>query len=221
MIFLTGCSFTYKDKEVESEPEFEELYESIDKEDSSDSPDFAAEEDSMFSSDSSDKPSTGASSTEGSSTEDSSAEGSSTESSGGLLSGPLDINLRDTDGNGKNYLFTYDGEDYSAVYTKENWKIYDSYKISNTEDITIICEALISVHPIHGSDMQSYRTAEDMAYEWLQHNIAYQFLADDSPWKEHTRDVDLDPKDQGKSFADMYEDRTGKEFNLKDFLKTP
>ena len=140
---------------------------------------------------------------------------------GGILNGTADINLRDTDGNGKNYLFTYDGEDFTAVYTTDNWKIYDSYKITNTEDITIICEALNNEHKVHGSDMESYRTAEDMAYEWLQHNIAYQFLSDDSPWKEHVRDVDLDPKDQGKSFDEIYEERTGKEFNIKDFLKSP
>ena len=137
---------------------------------------------------------------------------------GGILNETADINLRDTDGNGKNYLFTYDGEDFTAVYTTDNWKIYDSYKITNIEDITIICEALNSEHQVHGSDMESYRTAEDMAYEWLQHNIAYQFLSDDSPWKEHVRDVDLDPKDQGKSFDEIYEERTGKEFNMKDFL---
>lgn len=147
-----------------------------------------------------------------------SSNAASTEAKSGILSDPSDINLRDTDGNGKNYLFTYDGEDFSVVYTTDNWKIYDSYKINNTEDMTIICEALISVHQIHGSDMESYRTAEDMAYEWLQHNIAYQFLPDESPWKVHAQNVDLDPKDQGKSFSEIYEDRTGKEFNLKDFF---
>ncbi len=143
------------------------------------------------------------------------------DSKGGILSDISDINLRDTDGNGKKYLFTYNGKDYSAVYTKDNWRIYDSCEINNTEDITIICEALISVHQIHGSDMESYRTAEDMAYEWLQHNLAYMFLSDDNPWKVHAQNVDIDPKDQGKSFDEIYEDRTGKEFNLGDFFKTP
>jgi len=146
------------------------------------------------------------------------ADFSEKEQKSGILNEPLDINLRDTDGNGKNYLFTYDGEDFTAVYTTDNWKIYDSYKITNTEDITIICEALKSEHEVHGSDMESFRTAEDMAYEWLQHNIAYQFLSDDSPWKGHAKNVDLDPKDQGKSFDEIYEDRTGKEFKLEDFL---
>ena len=147
-----------------------------------------------------------------------SSDEATTEAKSGILSNPSDINLRDIDGNGKSYVFTYDGEDFSAVYTTDNWRIYDSYKINNTEDMTIICEALISVHQIHGSDMESYRTAEDMAYEWLQHNIAYQFLSDDSSWKIHAQNVDLDPKDQGKSFSEIYEDRTGKEFNLKDFF---
>ncbi|SFP73825.1 hypothetical protein SAMN04487928_10745 [Butyrivibrio proteoclasticus] len=144
-----------------------------------------------------------------------------TETKSGILSDPSDINLRDTYGNGKNYVFTYGNEEFSAVYTTDNWRIYDSYKINNTEDITIICEALIRVHQIHGSDMESYRTAEDMAYEWLQHNIAYQILSDDSSWKVHAQNVDLDPKDQGKSISEIYEDRTGKEFNIKEFLQSP
>ena len=207
MLLLNGCSLTQIiEDEGSAELSFEQLYSSLE-----------AEEDSSI--EDVDK--------ETALEEDSSADhldssvAASTEVGGGILSDPSDINLRDTDGNGKNYLFTYDGEDFSAVYTTDNWKIYDSYKINNTEDMTIICEALISVHQIHGSYMESYRTAEDMAYEWLQHNIAYQFLSDDSSWKVHAQNVDLDPKDQGKSFSEIYEDRTGKEFNLKDFLRSP
>ena len=204
MLLLNGCSLTQIiEDEGSADLSFEQLYSSLE-----------AEEDSSI--EDVDK--------ETALEEDSSADhldssvAASTEVGSGILSDPSDINLRDADGNDKNYLFTYDGEDFSVVYTTDNWKIYDSYKINSTEDMTIICEALISVHQIHGSDMESYRTAEDMAYEWLQHNIAYQFLPDESPWKVHAQNVDLDPKDQGKSFSEIYEDRTCKEFNLKDFF---
>ena len=74
----------------------------------------------------------------------------------------------------------------------------------------IICQALSEVHPIHGKDMVSYRTPEDMAYEWQQHNFAYYMLPEESPWKQSVQNVDLDPKDQGKSFSELYEDRTNK-----------
>lgn len=81
-----------------------------------------------------------------------------------------------------------------------------------------ICQALLDVHPVHGSDMQSIRTAEDMAYEWLQHNLAYELLPEDNPWRRNAKDVDLNPEDQNKTFREMYEDRTGKEFRLEDLL---
>ena len=42
-----------------------------------------------------------------------------------------------------------------------------------------------------------------MAYEWEQHNIAYQLLPEDSPYKENAKDVDLNPEDQGKSIIDF------------------
>ena len=57
-----------------------------------------------------------------------------------------------------------------------------------------------------------------MAYEWLQHDMAYEFLSDDNAFKEKARDVDLNPEDQNKDFEEIYEDRTGKEFDISDFL---
>ena len=77
-----------------------------------------------------------------------------------------------------------------------------------------ICQALIDIHPIHGSDMISYRTSDDMVYEWLQHNFAYSVLPDDNLWKNNAKDVDFDPQDQGKSIKEIYEDRTGKKFDF-------
>ena len=145
--------------------------------------------------------------------------GSSSPFGGGILKSTADINLHSADGGKKNYVFTYNGTDFSAIYTADNWKVIDSYLIDNTEDITIICEALIAEHPIHGSDMQSYRTAEDMAYEWEQHNIAYTFLPEGNRWKEKIKDVDLNPADQGLSFDEIYERQTGKKITIEEILK--
>ena len=137
----------------------------------------------------------------------------------GKLSSVEDIGLHAVDETGKNYAFSYHQEEFSARYTPDNWKIVDSYKITDTDDIVIICQALSDVHPVHGRDMDSFRTPEDMAFEWLQHNIAYAFLPDDSPWKRSAKDVDLNPADQNKTFEEMYEDRTGKKFRIEDFLR--
>lgn len=123
-----------------------------------------------------------------------------------------DIILKDIDGNGKNYSFVYNNEIYIATYVKENWNIKDSYRIKDYEIMIQICEELLKIHPIHGKDMISYRTAEDMVYEWLQHNLAYEILPENNPWRKNAKDVDFDPKDQGKSLKELYESRTGQKF---------
>lgn len=126
-----------------------------------------------------------------------------------ILESAEDLNLYDIDGMNANFAFTYGEEEFYAYYTEDNWKIVDSYKIENQADMEIICQALADIHPIHGSDGESYRTAEDMAYEWEQHNIAYKILPDDTPWKQNVKDVDINPADQGKSFYQMYKERMG------------
>ncbi len=143
----------------------------------------------------------------------------SSDESAGLLTSTADINLRDIDGSGTNYEFTYGGETFSALYYTDNWRIIDSYKINNESDMLIICQALIDVNPVHGSDMVSYRTAGDMTYEWVQHNLIYELLPEGDDLKAHAKDVDLDPGDQNKSLDEIYEDRTGKEFNINDFIR--
>ena len=130
----------------------------------------------------------------------------------GILSGVDDVVLTDLTGTGTNYVFIYDDVPYSATYTPDNWEIKDSYRITNAMDMALICQALINEHPIHGKDMISYRTCDDMAYEWVQHNIAYSFLPEDSQWMESVKNVDFDPEDQGRSYRDLYEDRTGRRF---------
>ena len=136
-----------------------------------------------------------------------------------VLSSTSDIALHDTDGRGTNYAFTYDGETFYPIYLYGCWKVYDSYKITNKHDQKIICQALIDEHPVHGKDMVSYRTADDMAYEWQQHNLAYKYLPEGNAWRVHAANVDLDPYDQGRSFEEIYEDRTGQEFDLKEKVK--
>ena len=134
----------------------------------------------------------------------------------GILTSTADIGLTDSDGKGKNYVFNYGDSIYTAIYWDDHWKIMDSYLIGNSNDMIIICQALIDLHPIHGADHESYRTADDMAYEWLQHNIAYEFLPEDNVWRQKSKDVDFNPDDQGKSFIEIYEQRTGKEFKWSD-----
>ena len=124
-----------------------------------------------------------------------------------LLSSPEDIGLHDTDGEGVDYIFSYGGEEFFALYEPDNWHITDSYKIEDEDDILLICQALISVHPIHSADMQSYRAAEDMAFEWHRHNLAYSLLPDSSEWKSNAKDVDLDSKDEGKGLFNFLMDR--------------
>ena len=73
--------------------------------------------------------------------------------------------------------------------------------------MTEICALLIEQHPVHGKDMKSYRTAEDMAYEWEQHIIVYDMLPDNHSLKDNAKDVDLNPADQGKSAIEIGLDR--------------
>ena len=71
----------------------------------------------------------------------------------------------------------------------------------------MICEALKNEHPIHSANYQSWRTAEDMAYEWAQHNLAYSMLSDTSPLIEDAKDVDINPSGQNKDILDFLSDR--------------
>ncbi len=132
----------------------------------------------------------------------------------GYIKDKIEINKIDN----SNYEFTYNGVVYNVLYVTDTWKIYNSYMITNSNDIKKICKALIDIHPIHGSDMNSYRTVEDMAYEWLQHNMAYKLLPEGNSFRNSAKDVDLDPKDQGKSLVEIYEDRTGKKLDISSFL---
>ena len=123
------------------------------------------------------------------------------------LKSTKEIHLYDVDGKGKNYSFKYHNKNYKATYTKDNWCITNSYQIKDKDDMKVICQALIDIHPIHGKDMKSYRTADDMVYEWEQHNLAYIILPKGNAWRKHAKDVDFDPADQGRSLDEMYRAR--------------
>jgi len=114
------------------------------------------------------------------------------------------LGFKNVDGVGSKYEFTYGGEVFTAIYTPDNWKIIDSYKIDKEADILLICQILAAEHPVHGKDMVSYRTPDDMSVEWQQHNLAYKVLPSDHKWKNNAKDVDLDPKDQGKTLSEMF-----------------
>ena len=148
----------------------------------------------------------------GSAASDESQDSEATGTSGyGKLTSTEDIGLHDVDGAGTNYVFTYRGEEFRAQYWPDNWTVFDSYKIKKKHDMIIICQALIDIHPVHGSDMVSYRTAEDMAYEWKQHNLACTVIPEDNEWRESAENVDFDPADQGKSIKEIFKDRVGTE----------
>ena len=118
-----------------------------------------------------------------------------------------ELKLRDEDGKKTNYCFKYNNNIVKAKYTKDNWKIIDSYKITNEKDMAIICEALIKIHPIHGKDGKSCRTVDDLVDEWVIHNKAYEILPETSKWKTNAKDVDLNPADQGKTLEEFIKDR--------------
>ena len=136
--------------------------------------------------------------------------------SGGILSSEYDIALRSSDG--YNYYFTYNGTDFYAEYKYDSWVIYDSYRIVNASDIEIICSALSLEHAVPSKDYTSYRTPSDMAFEWVQHNLAYYHLPQDSHWRQHAINVCLDPEDQGRTFQEFYEDRTGTKLDNEELI---
>ena len=136
----------------------------------------------------------------------------------GVLNSTEDVVLVPTDEYSQGYVFNYDGSEFTAIFNGFSWKVCNSYKITNHNDILMICQALLNEHPVYGSDWESFRTAEDMAFEWEQHNLAYELLPDDSHWREDAKDADLDPDDQGKNFIEMYERRTGKKIDISNYL---
>lgn len=113
----------------------------------------------------------------------------------------------------ENYSFTYGGETFTVHYTPYSggdWKVVDSYKITNKADMVLICEKLHRLHKIEGR-ITRYRTAKDMADEWEIHDQGYVLAKNygmDSA-VARLKDVDMDKKDQGKTFDDFVKDFLG------------
>ena len=124
-----------------------------------------------------------------------------------LLSSPPQITYQYSDEDYEYYSFIYGDEEFSVLHDNDNWKIFESYKIRNSEDMKLICQAMIDIDPVHGADMSSYRTTEDMAYEWIQHNIVYDLPGLDDEIKDSAANVDMDPKDQNMTIMEMYYNR--------------
>ena len=106
-----------------------------------------------------------------------------------------DFVINDLDGSGYNYYFDYNGETFYCMYETDNWRIIDSYKIHDEHDMRIICQSLINIYPIHSKDYSSYRSPEN------------------NSWRLSAKDVDFDPKDQGKTYEEFFEEKTGVDYN--------
>ena len=133
------------------------------------------------------------------------------------LSSKEDLDL-DRQGGGS-YTFRYADKEYEADFDTDTWTIYNSYQIKNSRDILLICEALSEEHPVPSRDGESSRTPKDMAFEWEQHNLAYDQLPKGGYWSDSSKNVDLDPDDQGKTFKEIYEDRTGKKLDFDTLME--
>ena len=124
------------------------------------------------------------------------------------------LNYDGSDDYADNYSFEYGEQTFTAHYTPYlggDWKVVDSYRITNRADMIIICEQLLRENKVQGRITQ-YRTAKDMADEWEIHNKGYTLAAALGMTSAVSRlkDVDMDKKDQGKSFDDFVAEFLGR-----------
>ena len=99
----------------------------------------------------------------------------------------------------KEYLKQFALEDHVILVEDErdskkdpNMRIYNSCAISNAQDRNDVLEVLLEYERQHPSNWD--RTIEAMRFEWLMHNISYDFC-----YQEHrTESVDLNNNDEGK-----------------------
>ena len=113
-----------------------------------------------------------------------------------------------------NYSFIYGDETFTAHYTPYlggDWKIVDSYRITDRGDMVVICEALLKENKVSGR-ITRFRTAKDMADEWVIHDQGYTLAKAYSMTDavRRLKDVDMDKKDQGKTFGDFLNEFLGK-----------
>lgn len=73
-----------------------------------------------------------------------------------------------------------------------NFRIYDSYKITNIEDMNYILNYLLEYEKNHPSKWE--RSINSMRNEWIAHNLAYRFDIN----SKRAKDLDLDNDDENK-----------------------
>lgn len=78
-----------------------------------------------------------------------------------------------------------------SYISNPNFRIYNSYKITNLEDMTYILNILLEYERNNPSKWD--RTLISMRNEWLIHNLAYRFEIN----KVRAKDLDLDNDDEG------------------------
>ena len=124
-----------------------------------------------------------------------------------LLSAPPDIVYQYSDDSFEYYTFAYGNNEFIVLHEYDNWQIKDSYLVQNTRDMEMIAQALIDIYPVHGIDLESYRTPEDMVYEWIQHNIVCELEEGAGKWRDSAKSVDLDPDEQNMNLWEIYQAR--------------
>ncbi len=132
-----------------------------------------------------------------------------------LSENDFELTYTGSDDYADNYSFSYGDETFTAHYTPYlggDWKIVDSYKITNRADMIIICEALLKESKVCGC-ITHYRTAKDMADEWEIHNQGYVVAKNYGMASavDRLKDVDLDKKDQGKTFDEFLAEFLGRQ----------
>ena len=110
-----------------------------------------------------------------------------------------DLGFKNVDSIGSKYEFTYGGEVFTAIYTPDNWKIIDSYKIEKESDILLVCKILVAEHPVHGKDMISFDSDfteipapylfEASELNYINGTYVYTYNCD---WSDHTEKWDYD-----------------------------
>ena len=123
------------------------------------------------------------------------------------------------------YNFAYNGKTYSATYNESEqcWTIIDSFEISDKKVMYLECYNLIAKNPVPTEPGgTTYRTLDDMVYEWEQHNVAYNYFIkiynSGIPFSSElynyiaegisrAKNVSINPGDQGKNWIELCLDR--------------
>ncbi len=97
------------------------------------------------------------------------------------------------------------GKECVAVYDDRHtgnpsFRIFESYKIVRHKKKLEVLNALIAYDKANPTDPQWKRTLPSLEREWVIHNIAYRF----GLFREHTRDVDLDNREEGKGWLHFF-----------------